>query len=302
MHEALSALVCTRNRPHQLAEAVRSLLQDPSESLELIVIDQSDDAESERALAPYLADRRLRYVRTTSRGKGRALNEGLALARGSILVCTDDDCLAPPRWVSSMTRALASRPGAVVAFCQVLPVEYDRNEGYVPAYELAQDRLLRSVRDIRGRLGLGAGMAVRRDFVRGAGGFDEAFGPGGTFPSADDWEIAIRALLLGHSVFEVSEIAILHDGFRTHAEGRAHTNRDWVAIGAVSAKPLRAGHASAVVIPVGIFFRSAVWPVVRDMLMLRRPRGMRRISAFARGFIRGLATPVDKSTLHFKVQ
>jgi glycosyltransferase involved in cell wall biosynthesis len=300
MTEVLSAVICTRNRPGPLAEIVTSLLQGEGKDLELIVVDQSDGPESEAALAQLRADPRLRYHRSAKRGKGAALNEGVALARGAVVVCTDDDCQSQPAWVADMTRILRSRPKAVILFCRVVPVPHDRTAGYVPAYELAESRSLRSVRDICDGLGIGAAMAVRRDFVMSMGGFDESFGPGARFPSADEWDVVIRALLTGHEVHETAELTLVHDGFRTFAQGQAHARRDWLALGAVCAKPLRAGHWNALVIAVWLFSTRAVWPPIVDILRLRKPRGIGRILAFLRGFASGFATPVDRKTLRFQ--
>ena len=43
-----------------------------------------------------------------------ALNEGLRLARGEIVVCTDDDCEADPGWAAAMARTLAEQPTAAI--------------------------------------------------------------------------------------------------------------------------------------------------------------------------------------------
>jgi glycosyltransferase involved in cell wall biosynthesis len=298
--DLVSAVVCTRNRAEPTARCVESLLAGETGAIELLVIDQSDDSQTEQALERFRSDARLRYVRSQQRGKGKALNEALRLANGSILVCTDDDCQAPPGWISGMARALDSQPTAVMAFCRVLPVPHDRKLGYVPAYELRESRMLRSISAICGGLGIGAGLALRRDFVRSIGGFDEAFGPGGRFPSADEWDLAIRSLLSGRHVYETAELQIVHDGFRTFEEGRAHARRDWLALGAVCAKPLRAGHWKAAVIPVWLFSTQAVWPPLADALSLRKPRGVGRIIAFVQGFAQGLAQRVEAETLRFR--
>lgn len=297
--ELVSCVICTRNRAQPLARVVASLLAGETEPLELLVIDQSDGPEAELALSEFAGDARLRYHRSSQRGKGKALNEALRLARGSIVVSTDDDCSAPAGWISGMARALESQPEAAIAFCQVLPVPHDANAGYVPAYHLSQSRTLRSISAICGGLGIGAGIAIRRDFVLSMGGFDEAFGPGGRFPSADEWDLAMRALLSGRHVFETAELSIVHDGFRTFEEGRAHARRDWLALGAVCAKPLRAGHWRAAVVPVWLFSTKAVWPPVADALALRKPRGLGRIVAFVQGFGQGLMSRVEPTTLRF---
>lgn len=269
------------------------------EELELIVVDQSDNSDTERALEPFKADVRLRYVRSTRRGKGAALNEGILLARGSVIVCTDDDCQPPPGWATAMAHSLLSEPTAVVGFCSVVPVPHDVRAGYVPAYQLKQNRLLRSVNAICNGLGIGAGMALRRDFALSMGGFDESFGPGARFPSADEWDISLRALLSGGHVYETAELAIVHDGFRTFEEGRQHARRDWIALGAVCAKPLRAGHFRAVVVPMWLFSSRALLPPMMDLLRLRKPRGAQRILAFLEGFRVGMRMKVDPVTLRF---
>ncbi|HKO47522.1 MAG TPA: glycosyltransferase family 2 protein [Polyangiaceae bacterium] len=295
----VTGIVCTKNRPIPIAHVVESLLRGESGPFELIVVDQSDGRETEDALERFKSDARFRYLRSKARGKGAALNEGIRMATGSIVVCTDDDCEAPPGWITGMARALESQPTAVVLFCSVVPVPYDTKLGYVPAHELKKDRLLRSISAICWGLGIGAGMALRRDFALSIGGFDESFGPGARFPSADEWDIAMRALLNGHHVFETAGLSIVHDGFRTFEEGRKHTARDWIALGAVCAKPLRAGRFEAAVIPLWLFSTKALWPPMADLLHLRKPRGAVRIVSFLRGFGVGLSQRVDRATLRF---
>jgi glycosyltransferase involved in cell wall biosynthesis len=296
----VSALVCTRNRPDSLARTVRSLLRPDGELFELLVIDQSDGNASEEVLQPFSSDSRLRYVRFLGRGKGAALNEGLRLARGTVLVCTDDDCEAPPGWVTKMAEVMAQQPGAAIVFCNVTADPYDVTTGYVPAYERQSDRILRTIGDATKGLGLGAGMALRREAVLAFGGFDEALGPGSRFRSGDDWDISVRALLGGWHVYETAAVSVVHHGFRTLAEGRVHALRDWIAIGALCAKPIRAGRLSVTQLAAALFFREALWPPVRDALQLRRPRGLARIVGFVRGFAEGIRTPVDRDTLLFR--
>jgi len=145
-----------------------------------------------------------------------------------------------------------------------------------------------------------AGMAVRREVILQFGGFDEALGPGSRFGSGDDWDITARALLKGWHVYESADLAIVHHGFRSFDEGRKHALRDWIAIGAVCAKPLRAGHWRAAVVPIYEFSVNALWPPVSDLLHGRKPRGLSRIRGFVQGFADGLRTPVDREKLLFR--
>jgi glycosyltransferase involved in cell wall biosynthesis len=295
----VSALVCTRNRSESLLRTVRSLLQSAG-PFEVIVIDQSDDSIAEAALRE-LQDPRLRYVRSRVRGKGAALNQGLKLANGDIVVCTDDDCEAPTDWVMDMASVMDAHPRTAVLFCNVLAPPYDRAAGYVPAYERQSDRVLSSILEARRGLGLGAGMALRRQVVLAFGGFDEAFGPGSAFASGDDWDISLRAMLGGWNVYDTAALSVLHHGFRTLAEGKAHARRDWIAIGALCAKPIRAGYLNGIALSTWLFVGEALWPPMRDVLCLRRPRGLARIVGFIHGFAGGLRTPVDQKTLLYKL-
>jgi len=297
--DLVSVLVCTRDRAESLHRTVRSLLADPAPDLELIVMDQSEGAESEHALSEFGNDPRLRYTRTRARGKGASLNEGLRVARGAVVACTDDDCVAPLGWARAMATAMGTHPSVAIVFCNVDPEPYDRATGYVPAYHRTSDRALRVVGDAKQGIGLGAGMALRRSAILELGGFDETFGPGARFRSGDDWDLAVRALLRGWQVHDTASVSVLHYGFRTLADGREHALRDWVAIGALCAKPLRAGYASILPVATALFLREALWPPLRNLLRLERPSGLARIAGFIRGFVEGLRTPVDRATLTF---
>jgi GT2 family glycosyltransferase len=294
----IAALICTRNRTDSVTRAVASLLQG-REPFDLTVVDQSDGCETELALRRFQGDARFHYLRSSARGKGAALNEGLRRATGDIVVCTDDDCEAPEGWVGEMAAVLSAHPDAAIVFCNVLAPPHDRSAGYVPAYQRQEDRVLRKILEARNGLGLGAGMALRRAAILEFGGFDETLGPGSRFASGDDWDLSLRAMLKGWEVYETAAVSILHHGFRTLEEGRSHARRDWIAIGALCAKPVRAGYVSAIGLAGWLFAVEAVWPPVRDVLRFRKPRGLARITGFVTGFSGGIATPVDPETLTF---
>jgi GT2 family glycosyltransferase len=159
---------------------------------------------------------------------------------------------------------------------------------------------LRSIGDCREGLGFGAGMILRRDIVLELGGFDETFGPGARFASGDDHDLCHRVLLRGWHVYETTDVSILHHGFLTFADGRAHTRRDWTSAGAAGAKLLRAGRLEAATLSLWLFSVYALWPPVLDLLRLRRPRQVARIAGFLHGFLDGLRTPVDRKTLLYR--
>jgi glycosyltransferase involved in cell wall biosynthesis len=94
----VSAIVPTKNRPAQLAVAVRGLLAQSAPVCELIVVDQSDGDAGRQLVTALVAETpverrpRLDYVLDpTINGAAAARNVGLDRAGGEIVLCCDDD-------------------------------------------------------------------------------------------------------------------------------------------------------------------------------------------------------------------
>ena len=280
-------------------DTVSSILANTHANFELVVVDQSKDDETLEALKPFGADPRLRYLKSTTIGKGYALNAGLAATKGSVVVITDDDCTVPPNWLEAFASIFVTYPKVAVAFCCVEAGEHDKAAGFVPDFVRTGDRMLTTVHDARHVHGLGAGIAVRRDMIEAIGGFDPMLGPGSKFHDCDDRDIAMRALLARHHVYETSTIAVKHFGFRSWQQGRQLARRNFLGIGAAYSKFLKCGRIELMYIPAYEFTTYALWPPIRDLLHLRQPRGIVRITAFVEGFFEGLRTPIDRATLLF---
>jgi glycosyltransferase involved in cell wall biosynthesis len=295
----ISALVCTYGRGRLVVDTVASILANTYPNFELVVVDQNKDDQTLEALTPFSADPRLRCVKSTTIGKGDALNAGLKETGGSAIVITDDDCTVPTNWLDTFASIFVTHPKVAVAFCCVEAGEHDRAAGFIPDFFRSGDRMLTTMHDARHVRGLGAGIAVRRDMIEEIGGFDPLLGPGSKFPDCDDRDIAIRALLARHHVFETSTIAVKHFGFRSWQEGPQLARRNFLGIGAAYSKFFKCGHIGLMYIPAYEFFKYALWPPIWDLLHLRQPRGIVRITAFVEGFIQGLRTPVDRATMVF---
>jgi glycosyltransferase involved in cell wall biosynthesis len=281
---------------------VSSILANTHPNFELVVVDQSKSNETREALRPFSTDPRLRYLKSATVGKGCALNAGLRETRGAVVAITDDDCAVPTDWLETFASIFVAHAKVAVAFCCVEAGEHDRKAGFIPDYVRTGDRVLTSMHDARNVQGMGAGIAVRRSMIEEIGGFDPMLGPGSRFPSGDDRDVAIRALLAGYHIYETSSIVVKHFGFRTWQQGRQLARRDFLAIGAAYSKFLKCGHIELAYIPAYEFTKYALWPPIRDLLHLRQPRGMVRITAFLEGFIEGVRTPLDKTMKFVDVQ
>ena len=295
----VSALICTRNRPDAVVLAVTSLLESKGVELDLVVIDQSDGAETAQALAEQTSRGLVRVVRSRTRGVGAALNEGLSLARSPIVIRTDDDCEVDRGWIAGMAALFKDQPEVAIVFCNVVAGPHDEQAGYVPGYVRNRSRLLRSPIDTLSGRGMGAGVAFRRDALLAIGGFDAKMGPGSPFQSGDDWDVELRALLKGWQVLHTADLAVVHHGFRTFAEGRQHAWRDWFGIGACFGKLARTRRPSMWLLGAWELGANAILPPLIDIAHLRRPKGFQRIVGFCRGYAKGLTTPIDKETYCF---
>ncbi len=297
----VSVLICTRNRGDSVAATLESVLVNTYPDFEVLLVDQSTNQETEQAVERYRGDPRLHYLRYATKGKGRALNFGLSHAQGQIVALTDDDCRVPANWIEVMSGVFAKHPRIAVAFCNVEPGPYDQSAGFIPIYVRQGNKLVRNMWDKCRARGIGAGQAVRRDAILAIGGFDDNVGPGALFPACVDGDITIRALLNKLWVYETSDVAVIHDGFRTWQQGRELTKRNWYAIGAVYAKPLKCGQWS--ILPVILYevLVVALWGPLSNILRLKKPQGLRMFLYFCQGFIQSLKTPIDCRRTVFKV-
>src|SRR5438105_2442615 len=118
----VSVVICTRNRPDLIGNALRSVLANTYDSFDVIVVDQSDDDSTGEIVRAAVEEypNKLRYVHTTPPGLCRAYNIGIASTSGDLLAFTDDDCIAPTDWISSIVAAFAEDASADMLYGQVL--------------------------------------------------------------------------------------------------------------------------------------------------------------------------------------
>lgn len=300
-NQLISAVVCTRDRGDRIASTLETILAGDAANFEVVVVDQSDSDDTEAAVRRFADDPRLRYHRSDERGLGRARNTGLDLASGAIVAFTDDDVTVPADWLRTMHAVFDDHPQVGVAFCNVTAAPHDPDAGFVPTYERTGSVEITTVRGKCRARGIGAGLAVRAAALADIGGFDALLGAGGRFSSCEDGDVALRGLLAGWHVYETDQVTVVHDGFRTWAEGRELTRRDWYGIGAAYAKPIAARRFGAIVVVAyeGVW-RAIVQPW-QPVLSGQRPQGLKRGAYFWKGFVAGLRTPVDRQTLLFEV-
>jgi glycosyltransferase involved in cell wall biosynthesis len=299
----ISVVICTCNRGALIATSVESILRNNYPVFELVVVDQSDDTQTQKVIGR-IADQRLRYIRSDTRGLGAARNVGLAAAVNELVLMTDDDCEVPQGWLMTMAQPFLELARVGMVFCNVVAGPFDPDKGYVPVSVALRPVLitrLLSWRTTDGvNVGIGAGMAVRRAVAVSLGGFDEAMGSGGRFRSGEELDFALRALANGHHVYRTAETQVIHHGFRTFQQGRRHIRDGMFSVGVVYGKLLKCGHWDALPLYLSVIYRMILFPLLASLMCFKKPPVLGRMQQLALGFVAGLRNPVHRGQMLFR--
>lgn len=289
----ISAVVCTRNRGDRIVATVKSILANTHPNFELLIVDQSTNDVTKTALLPVLNLPQVHYIHLNTVGTGNSRQTALLKATGDIVAFTDDDCTVPSGWLATLAAIFEGNSSIGVVYGSVVPAKHDASLGSVPNHTYASSRTIQTLTRYAGSIGMGANMALRRLACLAIGGIDRNLGPGSRFFSGEDHDIAIRALLHGWAVHETADTFVIHDGFRTHADFRKLTRRDWYAIGAVHAKYAKCKHGS--ILPLVLFntFIRGFWQPLSLIGQRKRPQGFKRFIYYWEGFAAGIRSTVD---------
>jgi glycosyltransferase involved in cell wall biosynthesis len=211
----VSVVICTRNREDKIGTAVSSVLACEYPSFDLTIIDQSTtDATGVAVREVAQSDGRVDYVHTDEPGLSRAYNNGIRRSRGEILAFTDDDCIAPPDWITNVVSAfLADSEGDLLYGDVVAAGEAIEDNALTPALRIQVPRRL-SKKDGFEVFGMGANFAARRRLFERVGMFDEMLGGGGPLWSSQDFDLTYRAYHAGCVILLRPEVVMKHDGRR----------------------------------------------------------------------------------------
>jgi GT2 family glycosyltransferase len=212
----ITAAICTRDRPRQLARALESLTAQSPAPSEILVIDNAPSDSSTMVLVSENFPQ-VRYLREPIPGLDFARNRALAEASGNVVAFLDDDAMAGPGWSEALRLVFETEPhvavctGRVEALALETPAQrlFEVNGGFGRG-----NRRIRLPDDAAHLLhgwpvpliawavsvGSGCSYAVRRAVALELGGFDEALDLGSPLAGGGDHDLLWRALEAGWSV------------------------------------------------------------------------------------------------------
>ena len=214
----VSVVIPTYNRAGTVVQAVRSVLAQRYEDLELIVVDDGSTDDTARRLAA-IPDGRLRYISGRHAGVSAARNLGVRHATGRFLSFLDSDDRWDPDKLAYEVDVLVGRPEVVAVFSdlekrhgdEVFPsfmrqtaVFSRRLIGETPgAVHLLDPRDLRLclLQEVPIKP---SALTLRRSAFDRVGGFDEAWS------SAEDWELLLRLAHTHRFAYIDRPLAVLH--------------------------------------------------------------------------------------------
>jgi GT2 family glycosyltransferase len=283
----VSVIVSTRGRPDQIADCVNSILVNRG-AFEVIVVDQSIDDATERALAPFRADGRLRYERTPTIGLSISRNIGVSLARAPLLAFTDDDCRVADDWVQVATTLFDADREVALVFGRVDKDE-ESDDGHTPSFEPEQRVFQNSFPADGAAWGIGANMVFRRSVFVELGGFDPMLGAGAPFKAAEETDLTIRVLASGLKVVHADELSVMHIGQRKGADASQLVRGYGLGLGAALAKHVRLGTKQSGRLMLGCITHHTKKSIT-NTLRGKRPSGL--------GFVAGLLMGAYRSSQH----
>jgi GT2 family glycosyltransferase len=278
----LAVVVCTRDRPRQLARTLEALRGERGAIDELVVVDQSEE--------PLAGSDGVTVIPDRGRGLSRARNLALAATTAAWLAFVDDDCRPQPGWGAALREEIAAHPDAAMVCPRVDPGPLPAGDYLeVTTFPVTRPALRRGRRTHPARLGFGVCCVVRRDVAQSLGGWDERLGPGvPDFPAADDMDFNYRVLRAGGTAWVTPRPRAVHDQWRRADELPALHRGYLAAWCAFAVKTARTGAAAdgARLLTIGLVD-------VADALAdaLRRPSRLhaRLAAAKAAGFAGGTA-------------
>jgi glycosyltransferase involved in cell wall biosynthesis len=206
----VSVVICTYNRVSGLGTVLDDLAGQRGIgelAWEVLVVD-NNSSDGTRAEVERWIDRGtlpLRYLFEGVQGKSHALNRGIAEARGSILVFTDDDVRILPEWLVEILRpfedpACMGVAGAVEPDWPARPPRWVSAE---PPYRMMA-AIVQYSQPAAGTTRvppIGANAAWRREVFERHGGFRSELGPAGAgSPLGEDTELGLRMIAAGEEV------------------------------------------------------------------------------------------------------
>jgi glycosyltransferase involved in cell wall biosynthesis len=208
----ISILIATYNREHNLRSCILSILRNSFTNYEILILDQSNNNLSKQCIAA-LHNQKIRYIKFSSKGKSKALNQGILSAKGNILYFIDDDCILGKKSLSELNSIFLKYHFIEGVFGKTTPYQPQSHKGKnCPCcFDVENLYLINNPIYHANYIGFGNNMAFKKELFNIIGGFKPWLGPGSFSFGAEDAELALRTLIYGHSILSDPKMIVYHN-------------------------------------------------------------------------------------------
>jgi len=198
---SISVVVPAYNAAATMAECMAALSNQtiPRSEYEVIVVDDGSTDDTADIAARYGA----RVLRQANSGPAVARNQGIAEARGAIILFTDADCAPAPDWIEQMTAPLADpqiagskgvyRTRQENLAARFIQIEYEDRYDHTARHKYVDFIDTYAA-------------CYRRNILFASGGFNTSF----PFASVEDQELSFRLAQAGHKMVFNPRAAVYH--------------------------------------------------------------------------------------------
>ena len=225
-HPRVTVLMPVYNRERFVDEAIRSVLEQDLDGLELVLVDDGSTDRTPEILGRWAErDARVVLVRSpANRGIPAALNLGLRHARAPYIARLDSDDVMLPGRLARQAEVLDRHREVVLVSCAYELMDVDGNPLGVWRGEEPHE-VVTFLLNFFNIVGGGGQVMFRRDEVLEEGGYAEEF------PSSEDYDLWVRLLRRGRILcLPFVGMRQRQHGARSHVQFASVKRRNWTAI------------------------------------------------------------------------
>ena len=255
----ITVVIPTLHRPAELTRCLESLVQGTVLPAEVLIIDQGEYQVVEPVIKRIRSQYSISIIHCSQPRKGlsAARNFASSQARCPVIAFTDDDCVPASDWLAQIDQTMAASPTVDGVTGSILPLEQDSTGLFSISIRTGQKSKTFQGRTLPWHVGSGGNFAIKRNWLRRVGGYDERLGVGSPGQAAEDTDLFYRLLRTGAVIQYEPKAVIYHErqdavrlmqSFWTYGYG----------MGAFSAKHVRKGDLYAAYI-LGVWLFWLLW-------------------------------------------
>lgn len=204
MSMKVSLILATLGRDRELADFLKSLMNQTYKDFELIIIDQNKDGKIDDIVEPFKSCLDVKHVKVDFTGNARARDYGIGLAVGRIVAFPDDDCAYDKYVLRKVVAEFNRRPNLSILVAG--------------SYDLSSSRFSIGVNSHNAQyfsrfkmMGVEFTQFFDRKKIDDKQFYlDHDFGIGSKYSGAEGFELLYRLLRAGSTAFYTPEIKIYH--------------------------------------------------------------------------------------------